>query len=369
MLHSSGIGGQVQYNTFMILSKINLTNFRNIDSKSIDLHENVTIITGPNSIGKTNILESIYLLMTGSGIKDEKQDELVRIGEKIATIEGIITSKESPTVYRVYLERNDIVKKVFSINKTQKRLFEYSKQTIPAVFFTPKLVHVIDGEPASRRKFIDRVLSKLDIEYKKRLTNYESALRKRNKVLERVYNVSKLKDELTFWDDYLIEQATYICNKRAWFVNQVNTGVMMSKHEFRLEYNQKEISKKTLAETFDKQYLLKSTRVGPHRDSYEIIQKNLLQKNPLEKNVHQFGSRSEQRLALFWIIVNELKLYEEIFKIKPLLLLDDIFSELDETNREYVIDLIGKYQTIITKTDEEIIKLGKLPHSTIQMVQ
>ncbi len=353
----------------MVLKNILLTNFRNLDSKTIDLNEHITIVTGPNSIGKTNILESIYLLMTGSGIKDEKQDELIKIDEKISTIEGSITDQGSSTVFRVYLEKNDLVKKVFSINKTQKRLFEYSKQTIPAVFFTPKLVHVIDGEPASRRKFIDRVLSKLDIEYKKRLVNYESALRKRNKVLERVFDIQKLKDELVFWDNYLIEQATYICGKREWFVNELNDGVMMSHHEFKLEYTKKEISKKSLLETFDKQYLLKSTRVGPQRDSYEIIQKNLLQKNPQEKNVHQFGSRSEQRLALFWIIVNELKLYEEIFKIKPLLLLDDIFSELDEINREYVIDLIGKYQTVITKTDEEVIKLGKLPHSSIQMVQ
>lgn len=351
----------------MLLTKISLLNFRNISQKQSELHKNVTIITGPNSVGKTNILESLYLLMTGSGIKDEKQDELISIGQTIATIEGDILENDNSTTFRIYLERGVAVKKVFSINKTQKRLFEYGKQTIPSVFFTPKLVYVIDGDPASRRKFIDRILSKLDIEYKKRLHNYETALRKRNKILEKVYDVNKLRDELPFWDDYLIEQADYICAKREWFVQKLNTGVQVTNHEFRLEYAKKEMSKKTLEETFDKQYLLKSTRVGPQRDSYEIIQKNLLQKNPEEKNVHQFGSRSEQRLALFWIIVNELKLYEETFTIRPLLLLDDIFSELDEINREYVIDLIGKYQTVITKTNEEKIKLGKLPHLVIDM--
>lgn len=351
----------------MLLTKISLLNFRNLTQKQSEVHKNVTIITGPNSVGKTNILESIFLLMTGSGIKDEKQDELISLGQTIATIEGVITENENSTVFRIYLERGIAVKKVFSINKTQKRLFEYAKQTIPAVFFTPKLVHIIDGEPASRRKFIDRILSRLDIEYKKRLHNYETALRKRNKILEKVYDINKLRDELPFWDDYLIEQANYICSKREWFVEKINKGVQITNHEFRLEYTKKEISKKTLEETFDKQYLLKSTRVGPQRDSYEIIQKNLLQKNPEEKNVHQFGSRSEQRLALFWIIVNELKLYEETFTIRPLLLLDDIFSELDEINREYVIDLIGKYQTVITKTDEEKIKLGKLAHLVIDM--
>lgn len=351
----------------MLISKISLLNFRNISQKQSELHKNVTIITGPNSVGKTNILESIYLLMTGSGIKDEKQDELISLGQLISTIEGEIIQEDAGTIFRIYLERGVTVRKVFSINKTQKRLFEYSKLTIPSVFFTPKLVHIIDGDPASRRKFIDRILSKLDIEYKKRLHNYETALRKRNKILEKVHDVNKLRDELPFWDNYLIEQANYICAKRKWFVDKLNSGVQVTNHEFRLEYSKKKMSKETLEETFDKQYLLKSTRVGPQRDSYEIIQKNLLQKNPEEKNVHQFGSRSEQRLALFWIIVNELKLYEETFTIRPLLLLDDIFSELDDVNREYVINLIGKYQTIITKTNEEKIKLGKLPHLVINI--
>src|SRR3972149_906870 len=125
----------------MILSKITLSNFRNFDTKKVVLHPSTTIITGPNSIGKTNLLEAMYVLITGAGIRDEKQDELIKIGEKTAIIEGI--------------------------------------------------------------------LSKLDIEYKKRLGNYETALRKRNKILEKVYDIAKLKDELPFWDTYLIEQAAY----------------------------------------------------------------------------------------------------------------------------------------------------------------
>ena len=348
----------------MILSKITLSNFRNFDTKKVVLHPSTTIITGPNSIGKTNLLEAMYVLITGAGIRDEKQDELIKIGEKTATIEGKLEHNNDIDTLRIYLENGITAKKVFSINKTQKRLFEYTKQVMPTVFFTPKLVHVIDGEPASRRKFIDRILSKLDIEYKKRLGNYETALRKRNKILEKVYDIAKLKDELPFWDTYLIEQAAYICEKRAWFVDQLNSGVAMQNHLFSIIYTEKEISKKTLQDTFDKQYQIKSTRVGPQRDSYEIFQKNLLRPDTEAKNVHQFGSRSEQRLALFWIIVNELKLYEEIFKTAPLLLLDDIFSELDEKHRTAVLSRLSDHQVLITAVELDS-KLEKEAHVLI----
>ncbi|HLL61381.1 MAG TPA: hypothetical protein VK338_06710, partial [Candidatus Nitrosocosmicus sp.] len=112
------------------------------------------------------------------------------------------------------------------------------------------------------------------------------------------------------------------------------------------------------------------TVVGPQRDSYEIFMNNPASK-PGEtsdsKNVHKYGSRSEQRLALFWIVLNEIKLYEEYLKQKPVILLDDIFSELDESNKSLVLNLISDYQTIVTTTEDKILELTDVPNTVIKL--
>jgi DNA replication and repair protein RecF len=307
----------------------------------------------------------VYFLLKGYGIKEERQEEIIQIGENYTSVDGEFVSDEETKSFRIFIQKSHIIQKSFHINSVRKRFFEYTQETLPVVIFTPKLVQIIDGEPSTRRKYIDGVLGKFDIEYKKRLTNYEKALTKRNKILERVHDVDRLREELIFWDSYLIEQANYIVEKRREYVTFLNTGTQIEEHTFSIKYTENTISEKTLEETFEKQYILKSTRVGPQRDDYQLFQ--IKSGENETKNVHSFGSRSEHRLALFWLIVNELRLFQEKMNLRPLLLLDDIFSELDIKNRAHVIELIKKYQTILSTTETEIIELIDIPHAVINL--
>jgi len=115
-------------------------------------------------------------------------------------------------------------------------------------------------------------------------------------------------------------------------------------------------------ESLQKEILIKRTLIGPHRDEYNIF---LINKSTSKKDIHIYGSRSEHRLGLFWLKINELKYLEEYFQKKPILLLDDIFSELDHKNQKLIFNLIGSYQTIVTSTEKELMKLINLPDNTL----
>ncbi len=339
----------------MKLAKIEINNFRNFQKNTFNFSDCLTIILGKNSIGKTNLLESIYFTLRGNGFREKKEEELIceKCNElySTATLKDSLEKKELRIVMQKSnsqsYESNKIVK-VYFINKVKKISREYQKNSFPAVIFSPNLMFVIDGDPSERREYFDSIIGSFDNEYKKRLSNYETGLRKRNKIIEKEIDKNKLKENLKFWDNYLIEQADYLVSKRQDFCEFLNSNPKVDSKNMKIIYEPKILSHITLADTFEKQFLIKRTLVGPQRDNFEIFLN--------DKNVHKFGSRSEQRLALFWIILNEIKLYEEKLNIKPLILLDDIFSELDINNKKVILSLIKNHQTIMTTTEKEIVK-------------
>ncbi len=351
----------------MILKKITITNFRNFDNFVFCFSPSLTIIIGKNSIGKTNLLEAVYFSLKSRGFREQKEEELINYDKIKADVQIELAEQKEETKLKINIEKNDppasgVVKNCF-VNKIRKKSYQYLLESLPVVIFSPNFVYVIEGEPGERRSYFDIIIAIFDIEYKKRLVNYESALRKRNKILELEKNIEKLKEDLEFWDDYLIEQANYIAMKRQELIDFFNKHRQVDSKNFSIDYVKNEFSRETLDKTFKKQLILKKTLIGPQRDDFII---NI--KTPSGfKNVHKFGSRSEQRLALFWLVLNEINLYQEILKKRPLVLLDDVFSELDITNKELVLKLIKKYQTVITTTEENILSLVDMPHTIINL--
>jgi len=333
----------------MKLTSLSLRNFRNARLLKLEIDPKITCLVGENAQGKTNILEGIYFLLTGKGIKENRQEELLTFEEKDADVEGILENYESQVLLRIHLALSQRVEKVFMVNKLKKMKSGYLKESIPCVLFSPSLISIIDGQPSERRTFIDGMLSTIDMEYKKRLSNYENALRKRNKIIEKTENIESLRKELGFWDDYLIQQADYITAARDACVERIN-GQQISELSFRLTYTKKIISHETLEEYFMKQYYQKRTLVGPQRDEYRIM----YNKDGDEIDVHTYASRGEQRLALFWLILQQLNIYVEDLQHDPILLLDDIFSELDQKNKHLITEHINRFQTILTTTEEDL---------------
>lgn len=353
----------------MIIKSIGLTHFRNFDGKTFELHPALTIIIGENARGKTNLLEGIFLSIYGLGFRESKEDELIQWHENQAIVETVwIEKKENVAFQAVVEKKNEKIEKKFSVNKTKKSHFAYFQYQTRAVLFAPEHIEIITGAPDKRREYFNKLIFAFDLEYKKRLHNYDQALYKRNKILEHHSDEVALRGELSFWDNYLEEQARYITNKRQEYADYLNDHKSVDGKSFRIKYLKNELTRERLQQFFNDEKRMRRTLVGPQKDDFQLYLKNEPSESEGEvKNLHHFGSRSEQRLGIFWLKLNEIRYLEEFFKKKPVLLLDDVFSELDVKNKKVILNLIGQYQTVLTTTEKELLDLTDLPKSTISL--
>jgi DNA replication and repair protein RecF len=347
----------------MNLKLVSFHNFRNFSDHRFQINSNLTVILGDNARGKTNLLEGIYFILTGEGFRESREEQLIKFTENNCYVEAKMEDKKNKNInnIRIYLTTSELgLAKTYFLEKTKKGRHSYLKNLIPVVLFSPEQIEIIDRTMSIRREYFDKFLSVIDGEYKKRLTNYNQALRKRNKILEVGFNSENLDAELAYWNKLLIDNGSYLIIKRREYIAYLNSNKIIDSKEFEIEYLENKISQQLFSESLKKELLVKRTLIGPHRDEYNIF---LI--NDDKKNIHFYGSRSEQRLGLFWLKINELKYLEEYFRKKPILLLDDIFSELDHKNQKLIFNLIGNYQTVITSTEKELMKLINLPNDTL----
>lgn len=337
----------------MLLSHIDLHHFRNFDKGSFPIHPSLTVIIGENARGKTNLLESIYFIVHGRGFRESKEEELMTIGSSEMRIRARFGHGGRSVELQIYLKKNaDTLEKLFFIDKAKKKFSQFVRETTYVVLFSPEQIHIVTGEPEGRRRYLDKIISFYDMDYRSKLVSYENALRRRNKLLQTISHPDNLRDELVFWDRYLVEQGQYLGQKRSQYVEFLNNHGALDSKRFRVTYLQSFITKELLDETFDEQRRWKRTLIGPQKDDIVIFQKD----GRGEKELHHFGSRSEQRMAIFWLKMNEIGYYETTYKRKPILLLDDVFSELDNHNKKLILDLIPGYQTVMSTTEEEFMK-------------
>ena len=345
----------------MILKSISFYHFRNFDKKHFKINPFLTVILGDNAQGKTNLLEGIYFILKGEGFRESKEEQLIIFNGKNGYADGKLEDRKNQDItnLRIDLSIGDLgLIKTYFLEKTKKGRYSYLKNLIPVVLFSPEQIEIIDRTMSIRRDYFDKFLSSVDPEYKKKLANYNLALRRRNKILEIGFNSPNIDAELEYWDKLLISNGSYLILKRRDYIAYLNSNKTIDSKNFEIEYVENEISNERLKESLQKELLIKRTTVGPHRDEYNIF---LINKLGEKKDIHLYGSRSEQRLGLFWLKINELTYLESYFKRKPILLLDDIFSELDHHNQKLIFNLIGDYQTLITSTEKELMKLINLP--------
>jgi len=347
----------------MLLTTISLHQFRNVDKATYPIGKHLTMVIGENARGKTNILESTLFLLNGTGFRESKEDELIMFEKNQGYVEGIFKSESDTLHFKVYLEKsNTSTLKVFFLQKARKRQREYLLEQTRAVLFSPEQIEIIIGSPEKRRSYFNSVISLFYPDYKKKLVNYESAVRKRNKVLELVRDEGRLQSELSFWNSYLIEQGNYITTKRGEYIRYLNNHPKLDSKEFKIIYQKNEVTKERFTEKYELEKRMKKTAIGPQKDDFTIFLKN-----SFDRNIHHFGSRSEQRLGVFWLKMNEILFIREHFDKKPILLLDDVFSEFDVHNKKLILDLITSYQTILTTTEEEVVELIDIDKEVIRL--
>jgi DNA replication and repair protein RecF len=237
--------------------------------------------------------------------------------------------------------------KKFLVNGVGKRRADFVG-FFPSVLFSPEDLEIIAGSPGLRRNFLDNVLEQTDRDYRIASLGYSKALKQRNALLDLVKNGMQRKDtEFIYWDTLVIRNGSVLTHKREEFINFLNES-KKEIFDLKIEYDKSVISKERLEQYRDAESSVGVTLVGPHRDDFKIFFDQNLE-------LKSFGSRGQQRLGVLQLKLLELEYVHEKLDNKPILLLDDVFSELDEGHINLILTIINKQQTIITTTHEEFI--------------
>lgn len=335
----------------MNLKHLSLQNFRNYAKHSIEFENPLTVVLGPNTAGKTNLLEAIYLLSTGKSFRALADLEVISFDKDISRVKGEL---EDGVVLEVVVSRRDKegrpgLYRKYLINGLPKRRADFAGY-FHTLLFSPSHLDIISGSPGLRRVFFDEVLEPTDRDYRIALVAYEKALKARNALLHAVREGRKSRDESVFeyWDSLLIKNADVISEKRREFVEYIN-GFKKDLIDFSVEYDKSEMSRERLVQYKHAEEASGMTLVGPQRDDFLIY----LEKGKEAKN---YGSRGQQRLVVLQLKLAQLAYIEKVLGERPMLLLDDIFSELDDEHIGEVIGVIGKQKTVITTTHKEFLK-------------
>ncbi|MCR5754621.1 MAG: DNA replication/repair protein RecF [Acetatifactor sp.] len=337
----------------MIIKSIELADYRNYESLQMKFSDGTNILYGDNAQGKTNILEAIYVSATTKSHKGSKDKEIVNFNKEEAHI-------------RTYIEKEGIETRVdMHLRKSKSKGIAIDGQKIKkaadllglcnVVFFSPEDLAIIKNGPAERRRFVDMELCQLDNFYLYNLNHYNKIVNQRNKLLKDMYFHPDLKETLNIWDMQLVSYGTKIIERRRLFVEQLNEIIFDihkklsgEKEELVIHYEPDvEIedfeSKMKMAQ--DKDIKSKMTSVGPHRDDFSFYINGL--------DIRKYGSQGQQRTAALSLKLSEIELVKKITKDNPILLLDDVLSELDSNRQNYLLSSIGNIQTIITCTGLE----------------
>lgn len=334
----------------MIIKSIKIINFRNHSDYFLDCNPDTTLILGPNGCGKTSVLEAIYILTRGKSFR-ATDSEILKRGEKFYRIELDYENGE-----KVLATYDGSVKTFISLDKKSRRLLKKSKY--PVVLFLPSDLNLISSSPGRRRDYFDRVFGEFNESYSSDVSRYEKALRQRNELLkaDQVSNSS-----LFSWNLLLAKYGAEISRLRKLFIDEINThltetyrSIAENSDEIEIFYDS-EINNltenaylKKLEENFTRDSYLGHTSFGVHRDDF-VFKFN-------QKPADGSASRGESRSVILALKFIESDLIYQKTAKKPLILLDDVFSELDPPRRQSLVKNFKNNQVIITSVEDIVDK-------------
>lgn len=334
----------------MIIKTLELADFRNYETLNISFDKGTNILFGDNAQGKTNILEAIYISATTKSHKGSKDKEIIHFDKEEAHI-------------RTYLEKEDVEYRVdMHLRKNKSKGIAIDGQKIKkaadllgllnVVFFSPEDLSIIKNGPAERRRFADIELCQLDSFYLYNLNNYNKIINQRNKLLKDMYFNQNLKETLNIWDSQLVSYGSKIIERREAFADQlceiigdIHKKLSGGKEDLIVKYEPDvriDDFESRMKENQEKDIRFKLTSTGPHRDDFSFIVNGI--------DIRKYGSQGQQRTAALSLKLSEIELVKKMTKDTPLLLLDDVLSELDSNRQNYLLNSIGDIQTIITCT-------------------
>ncbi len=353
------------------LSRLELTNFRNYAALDLPLQPGLTVLHGQNAQGKTNVVEAIQLLSSGSSYRALSDKEVIRWGalesERLARVTGQVGEGELEVVVS---DMPGTASKRVLVNGAGKRLADFVGR-LTAVLFGPEELDLVTGSPSHRRAYLDGALSQTDRTYVRATSVYNRVLQQRNQLLKLFRERELSPDELVYWDAQLVEAGSLISQRRAQCLSQLST-LAAARHrvlapgggELELAYETKlfrmaggwqhlacvpasdirEEFRRWLVLEVDREMAQGVTVVGPHRDDLLLS----LDGKPVDK----FGSRGQQRTVALALKLAELDFVREHTGDNPVLLLDDVLSELDEARRGALREVIASHEQVVLTTTE-----------------
>ena len=334
----------------MNIRSIELKNFRNYENLEISFDEGPNILFGDNAQGKTNILEAAYMSGTTKSHKGSRDREMIRFGEEEAHLKTVVVRGGREYQIDMHLKKNRA--KGIAIDKIPIKKASELFGILNIVFFSPEDLNIIKNGPVERRRFLDSELCQLDRIYLADLTNYNKILAQRNKLLKDMIYRPSLSDTLPVWDMQLIETGKKIIRRRKQFVDELRE--IVSDIHYRISGGKEELFLKyepniddiffedELSRAKEKDKKLCQTSVGPHRDDLLFSIGDV--------DIRKYGSQGQQRTSALSLKLSEIELVRKSISDTPVLLLDDVLSELDSSRQNYLLNNISDTQTIITCT-------------------
>lgn len=341
----------------MYIKSLELSNYRNYKELDIEFDENTNILYGDNAQGKTNVLEAIYLCSTSKSHRTKKDKELIRFDSDESHIKTLVYKNDLNYKIDIHLKKNK--SKGIAVNGVPLKKASDLYGIANCIFFSPEDLNIIKNGPDERRRFIDILISQLDKVYLDNLIKYNKIVDNRNKLLKDIPFNKSLEETLDVWDEQLVEYGKRIIEVRKKFIddliiiakdihNKLTAGkeLLTIKYEYNADCGN---IKELLLRNRDRDLYQKNTSVGPHRDDI------LLSVNDID--IRKYGSQGQQRTAALSLKLSEIELTKRKINTMPVLLLDDVLSELDSKRQTYLLESIKGIQTIITCTGlDEFVK-------------
>ncbi len=345
----------------MTLSSLTLHNLRSYSSFQLRFEQPAVVIVGANASGKTTILEVAYLAMTGNSFRAQQISDLILFGAELGRVQAVIEQDTVEVmVTRGLVQGKRTLGRLFSVNGIRRRKQDAVSRVFP-VLFRPEDMRLIEGSTGRRRAFLDDALQVLHAAYARALKAYEQTLTRRNKLLGQVKLGEQSVAALTYWNAGVLKHGTEVQTFRRDFLHSCSAA------DFALPFTVNYVPS-VMSEERQKQYLPREiaaghSLIGPHRDDFTVS----LPIGGERRDIAAFGSRGQQRMAVLWMKLCELR-YAQRLKMPVVLLLDDILSELDADSKQHALALIPKYQSIITSTEPETIEIVRSVQPQLQVL-
>ena len=343
----------------MYIESIELSNYRNYSNVKVEFGKNTNILYGDNAQGKTNILESIYMAATTKSHRKNTQDkDIIKIGEDESHIRLFVNKKDISHKIDMHLRKSK--NKGVAIDGIPIRRATELYGLLNVIFFSPEDLTIIKNGPAERRRFMDLELCQISRLYYQNLASYNRILNQRNNLLKQIYHNRSLMDTLDVWNMQLVDYGSRIIKERRNFIDMMNeiigeihSHLTSGKEKLEIVYEcnvDEDKFDETLQEKTEMDVRYSSTQSGPHRDDISFLINGI--------DARKYGSQGQQRTAALSLKLAQIQLMREVMKESPILLLDDVLSELDSNRKTYLLESIKDTQTIITCTglDEFISK-------------